>query len=31
MDMFSFSGRANRMDFWLVSIGLTFLQLIVTL
>ncbi len=31
MDMFSFSGRANRMDFWLVSIGLTFLQLIVTM
>ena len=31
MDMFSFSGRANRMDFWLVSVGLTFLQLVVTL
>lgn len=31
MDMFSFSGRANRMDYWLVSIGLSFLQLVVTL
>jgi len=31
MDMFSFSGRANRMDFWLVSIGLSFLQVLVTL
>ena len=31
MDLFSFSGRANRMDFWLVSVGLTFLQLLITL
>jgi len=31
MDMFSFSGRANRMDYWLVSIGLSFLQVLITL
>ena len=31
MDMFSFSGRANRMDFWVVSIGLTLLQMVFTL
>jgi uncharacterized membrane protein YhaH (DUF805 family) len=28
MDIFSFSGRANRMDFWLVSVGLSLLQLV---
>lgn len=31
MDMFSFSGRANRMDFLLVSIGLSLLQSLITL
>jgi uncharacterized membrane protein YhaH (DUF805 family) len=31
MEMFSFSGRANRMDYWLVSIGLSFLQVLITL
>jgi uncharacterized membrane protein YhaH (DUF805 family) len=31
MDIFSFYGRANRADFWLVSVGLTFLQLIFSL
>lgn len=28
MDILSFHGRANRMDFWMVSIGLTLLQLV---
>lgn len=31
MDLFSFSGRANRFDFWLVPIGLTLLQLALTM
>ena len=31
MDMFSFSGRANRMDFWLVSIALSFLQVLINM
>ena len=29
MDKFSFSGRSPRMDFWLVSVGLTFVQSLV--
>lgn len=28
MDILSFHGRANRMDFWMVSIGLSLLQLV---
>jgi len=28
MDMFSFSGRASRMDFWVVSVGLSLLQVV---
>lgn len=31
MDMFSFSGRSNRVDFWVVSVGLTLLQMVFTL
>lgn len=31
MDLFSFSGRANRMEFWLVGIGLSLLQLVISL
>lgn len=29
MDLFSFHGRANRVDFWVVSIGLTFMQVVI--
>ena len=30
MDILSFSGRARRMDFWLVSIGLSFVQALIS-
>ena len=29
MDMFSFSGRASRMEFWLLGIGLALVQLVI--
>lgn len=31
MDLFSFHGRANRVQFWLACVGLSFLQALVIL